>query len=265
MLYEMRQKLRKYLESEGIEVKRFVAILALVVLMMAGCGKSSSADEPAGADSQTMDNTDQIDREENEDISTEEAENILQEYLVSVNNWESNYVLEPFDSILGEIENEEMFRFETRYTDDTDEVGGRLIANYAITTDGERIFWYNPADDEWVQQIGNGVVDNTVLDQDTNAKNIIEAVLLGDAQFLYVSDGNTEAIGITDIPPLFDADDPYMKIWNFSVVDLDRDGEEEVILFVIGVAGDMGGKMILHQIGEWKELERLFFCAHEKC
>ena len=37
--------------------KRFVAVLALVVLMMAGCGNSNSADEPTGADKQTTDNT----------------------------------------------------------------------------------------------------------------------------------------------------------------------------------------------------------------
>ena len=88
----------------------------------------------------------------NGNISAEEAENILREYLVSVNKWELNYVLEPLDPVLGEIENEEIFRFEIRYTDDTDEVGSRLIDNYAITTDGEKIFWYNSADDEFVQR-----------------------------------------------------------------------------------------------------------------
>lgn len=77
---------------------------------------------------------------------------------------------------------------------------------------------------------------------------LIKAVLLGDAQFIYVSDGKTKIIDITDIPMLFGADDASMKIWDFAVVDLDRDGEDEVILFVVGVAGDMGGKLILHQI-----------------
>ena len=231
--------------------KRLVAILLTVfVLMLTGCGHSNSANEPAGADSQTMDNTDQTNIEENGDISAEEAENILREYLISVNILKSDYVLESFDPVLGEFENGQIFRFEMRFKEDIDEVGGRLIGNYAITTDGTKIFWYNPADDEWVEQIGNRVVDNTVLDQDTNAGSIIEAVLLGDTQFLYVSDGNTETIDITDIPLLFDADDSFMKIWNFSVVDLDGDGEEEVILSVIGVAGDMSGKMILHQIGD---------------
>ena len=151
--------------------KRFVAVLALVVLMMAGCGNSNSADEPVGADSQTMDNTDQTNIEENGDISVEEAEKILREYLISVNILKSDYVLESFDPVLGEFENGQIFRFEMRFKEDIDEVGGRLIDNYAITTDGTKIFWYNPADDEWVQQIGNGVVDNTVLDQDVNEES----------------------------------------------------------------------------------------------
>lgn len=47
---------------------------------------------------------------------------------------------------------------------------------------------------------------------------------------------------ITDVPALFDADDPLMKIFEFSMVDLNGDGEDEVILFVAGAAGDMGEK-----------------------
>lgn len=126
--------------------KRIVVLLGIVfVLIMTGCGNSNSAEEPIGADNQMM---------EKEDISTEDLAKILQEYLISVNKWESEYVLEPLDPVLGEIENEEIFRFEIRYMDDMDEVGGRLIDNYAITTNGQKIFWYNSVDDEWVQQNG---------------------------------------------------------------------------------------------------------------
>lgn len=78
---------------------------------------------------------------------------------------------------------------------------------------------------------------------------ILKAVLLGDTGFFYCSEGKAEAVDITGVPALFDADDPFMGIFDFSVVDLDRDGEDEVILYVISAAGDMGGKMILHQIG----------------
>lgn len=79
---------------------------------------------------------------------------------------------------------------------------------------------------------------------------IFKAVLLGNSPFVYCSDGNAETMVITDIPTLFDADDPLIKIFEFSVVDLNGDGEDEVILFVAGAAGDMGGKVIFHQIGD---------------
>ena len=153
--------------------KKSVPILFMVfVLMLTGCGNLNRAEESTGTDNQMAEDSDQT--EENGAISAEEAENILREYLISVNILKSDYVLEPFDPVLGEFENGQIFRFEMRFKEDIDEVGGRLIGNYAITTDGERIFWYNPADDEWVEQTGNGVVDNTVLDQDTNAESIIE-------------------------------------------------------------------------------------------
>ena len=183
-------------------------------------------------------NVSQTDIKENGYISAEEAETILREYLVSLNILKSDYVLEPPDPVLGEFEDGQIYRFEIRY-----DGGERLLAIYGVTIDGKEIYMYNLADGEWLQQSGNG-------DMDTNTESIYKAVLLGEAQFLYVFDGKTEAMDITDIPLIFDADDPSMKIWNFSVVDLDRDGEEEVILFVVGAAGDMGGKMILHQIGE---------------
>ena len=69
---------------------------------------------------------------------------------------------------------------------------------------------------------------------------IFKAVLLGNSSFVYCSDGNAETMVITDVPALFDADDPLMKIFEFSMVDLNGDGEDEVILFVAGAAGDMG-------------------------
>ena len=83
----------------------------------------------------------------------------------------------------------------------------------------------------------------------TDQSEILKDVLLGDSPFFYCSDGNTETMLITDVPALFDENDPLMKVWEYSMVDLNGDGENEVILFVVGVAGDMGGKVILHQIG----------------
>lgn len=60
---------------------------------------------------------------------------------------------------------------------------------------------------------------------DSAPKEILKAVLFGDAPFQYCSDGKTVSADITDVPALFDADDPFMKIWEFSVADLDGDGE----------------------------------------
>ena len=83
-----------------------------------------------------------------------------------------------------------------------------------------------------------------------SADEIFKEVLLGNTQFRYSSGGEMRTIAITDVPALFDAEDPFMKIWEFAVVDLNGDGEEEVILFVVGAAGDTGGKVILHQVGD---------------
>ena len=117
--------------------KRLVVILLMAfVLMITGCKKSNREEEQNGADRQIADNSDQTDTAENGDISTEEAEKILREYLINVNILKSDYVLESFDPILGEFENGQIFRFEMRFKEDIDEVGGRLIDNYAITTDG---------------------------------------------------------------------------------------------------------------------------------
>lgn len=75
-------------------------------------------------------------------------------------------------------------------------------------------------------------------------------ILLGNAEFLYVSEGAAEPKTISDVPALFDPDDDYMKIWTFAVQDLDGDGNAEVILPVQGISGDTGGSLILHRIGD---------------
>ena len=136
--------------------KCLVAILLTVfVLMLTGCGNSNSEEEPNEADSQMTENQ----TEENRDISAEEAENILREYLVSLNILKSDYVLEPFDPVLGEFENGQIFRFEIRY-----DGGERLLAIYGVTTDGEKIYEYNLADDEWVEQIVENISTEGVAD-----------------------------------------------------------------------------------------------------
>lgn len=115
-----------------------------------------------------------------------------------------------------------------------------------------------------VENEGSSDLDSSVLDTGDFASTIsdkpdlgtnasvdetFKSVLLGETQFRYPSDGKIGTITIADVPSLFDANDPFMKIWQFAVDDLNGDGEDEVILFVVGAAGDTGGKVILHQIG----------------
>lgn len=85
-------------------------------------------------------------------LSRQEAEKLLQEYLMDTNQWESDYVLEPLNPIEAAINNEDVYRFEIRYNDMVEQVGGRLIDNFAITDDGGKIFWYDPANDEWLEK-----------------------------------------------------------------------------------------------------------------
>lgn len=77
-----------------------------------------------------------------------------------------------------------------------------------------------------------------------------EDILLGNAGFLYISEGTAEPKNISDVPALFDPDDDYMKVWDFAVQDLDGDGSAEVILSVQGISGDTGGSLILHQTND---------------
>ena len=75
---------------------------------------------------------------------------------------------------------------------------------------------------------------------------IDEDVLLGNEQFLYVSESGTEDMNISDVPAIFDPYDEYMAIWDISAADLDNDGSPEAVMSVFGVSGDTGGKLILH-------------------
>lgn len=61
-----------------------------------------------------------------------DAERILQEYLKSANQWEEEYSLEPTDPVVGEIDNNEVYRFEVRYKENVEEVGSRLINNLSL-------------------------------------------------------------------------------------------------------------------------------------
>lgn len=85
-------------------------------------------------------------------MSNEEAEEILRNYLINNNQWEEDYILEAIDPIVRKIDNDYVYCFELRYKNTVEEVGSRLIGNYAITVDGNTFFWYDSANDEWIVQ-----------------------------------------------------------------------------------------------------------------
>jgi beta-lactamase regulating signal transducer with metallopeptidase domain len=85
-----------------------------------------------------------------------------------------------------------------------------------------------------------GVKDNVTL---------FQAVLLGQRNFV-VAEGDDclFSTDIADIDFLFGAADPSRWVHSFAVVDLDQDGEEEIILFVTS-AGNDGSRVILRRWG----------------
>ena len=85
-------------------------------------------------------------------ISNTEAEALMQDYFIQTNQWDNNYVLQALEPVKGKVGSDEVYRFELRYKDSAPDVEGRLIGNYLITVDGKTIFWYDPANDEYVIQ-----------------------------------------------------------------------------------------------------------------
>ena len=79
------------------------------------------------------------------------------------------------------------------------------------------------------------------------AKEEYRAVLSGEVSLWYVGGGEDQLVKVEEIPSIFSPDSDYAAIWWFAAVDLEGDGEAEVILQVIDVAGDMGGYMVLHR------------------
>ena len=75
-------------------------------------------------------------------------------------------------------------------------------------------------------------------------------VLLGSAPLLWYSgDGSSQPVSllVPEVVALFSPGDPYAQASEFTVLDLDGDGEREVVVRIIAAAGDMGGFLILRQ------------------
>ncbi|MCM1539903.1 MAG: hypothetical protein NC121_01435 [Blautia sp.] len=59
-----------------------------------------------------------------------------------------------------EIDGVTCYAFELRYSDDENingEMTGRLLSSYAVSEDGMRFYWYNPADDVWEEMVAQGM------------------------------------------------------------------------------------------------------------
>ena len=74
------------------------------------------------------------------------------------------------------------------------------------------------------------------------------SVLLGKSKFVLYQDEQTSSLArIDDVPALISKDDPYVKISNFTVVDMDGDGTDEVLVWVCGITTDFSGYLLLRQ------------------
>ena len=115
------------------------------------------------------------------------------------------------------------------------DVPQKVPAEETAATDG--------TDDNYIIEPGDtGMVEGPV-----ESELQLQLVLLGEKEF-FCANGESEPVSmrIDEAQKLFNPDSSYTKIWKFAVVDLDGDGEEEVILRVIDAAGDMGGCLVLH-------------------
>lgn len=79
-------------------------------------------------------------------------------------------------------------------------------------------------------------------------------ILLGKGSFIHLHDaahpydiGAQSAEDISTLPALFSPNSHYAQVWAYTVVDLDGDGEEELVLQIIDLAGDMGGFELLRR------------------
>lgn len=89
------------------------------------------------------------------------------------------------------------------------------------------------------------------------ARTELREALLGQREFVFYSaqDSNwtivpAVTVDINAVPQtVFPLTGEYGEIWSFAVLDLDEDGNEEVVLHVGGVANDTGGYLVLHWAG----------------
>ena len=132
-----------YLSVENVEVR-----IAAGEEAEAGAGMGTGTDAGMGTRAET--GTESGTAAQEEQISGEEAGEILQRYLSDAGQWAADYVLEPTDPTDGMVGERKVYRFEVRYRKSAGQDAGRLIANYAITDDGNNIYQYDSANDAYI-------------------------------------------------------------------------------------------------------------------
>ena len=73
------------------------------------------------------------------------------------------------------------------------------------------------------------------------------SVLLGEAQFMLFQDEAGYFVSMDDVPALICGDDPYAESRDFTVVDMDGYGRDEVLVQVYGNSADSLGYLLLRQ------------------
>lgn len=80
-------------------------------------------------------------------ISASEAERILLAKLSAANRWSESYFIEPLDLESAiTIQDMEVYRFDVRFQNTE-----RLLASYVITADGNTVYQYDSANDEYIE------------------------------------------------------------------------------------------------------------------
>ena len=94
---------------------------------------------------------------------------------------------------------------------------------------------------------GNGSEDDGSDGNRSKTAVLLREALLGERPILCANgEAAPVSMNIDDVPDIFDPHSEYAKIWQFTVIDLDGDGEEEAVLRILGLSGDMGGCLVLH-------------------
>lgn len=197
----------------------FVALIACVVIGICFLTDPKDNVKGAGVDNGN-DNTSTLD----EDVTTNKYAALISDYYANENN------------ILG-----------MNYTDVHEKYGeptGCLSGFFGDIYDygnGSLILYYD-RDTQTVNYIKRDVSTGNT------GYHIFKSVLSGEEQFCYVDDGIRQMVSIDDVPSLFTPGDSFTKIGAYTFCDLDSDGVNEAILEISAVAGDAGGKLILHRM-----------------